>query len=185
MEEPDDLELVRRAQQGDERAFEVLIERNKNRVFGLIVRTITDRQRADDLAQEVFLRVYRGLPYFRGEAKFSTWLYRIVANLCHQAPESRGVREVPLDAPAGESGRPRLEFGVRDTAFTDLELRDRLQKALATLPSQHRLLVAGHYLEGVSYGDLAEMFDVPLGTVKTSLHRAKRRLRRVLETSLG
>jgi RNA polymerase sigma-70 factor (ECF subfamily) len=185
MAEPDDLELVRLAQQGDERAFEVLIERYKNRVFGLIVRTITDRQRADDLAQEVFLRVYRGLPYFRGEARFSTWLYRIVANLCHQAREARGVREVRLEAPAGESGRPQLEIGVRDTAFTDLELCDRLQKALATLPSQHRLLVAGHYLEGVSYEDLAEMFDVPLGTVKTSLHRAKRRLRQVLETSLG
>jgi RNA polymerase sigma-70 factor (ECF subfamily) len=185
MAEPDDLEMVRRAQQGDERAFEVLIERYKNRVFGLIVRTIADRQRADDLAQEVFIRIYRGLPYFRGEARFSTWLYRIVANLCHQAPQSGRVREVPLDAQAGESGHPRPELGARDTAFTDLELRDQLQKALATLPSQHRLLVAGHYLEGVSYEDLAEMFDVPLGTVKTTLHRAKRRLRRVLETSLG
>jgi RNA polymerase sigma-70 factor (ECF subfamily) len=185
MAEPDDLELVRRAQQGDERAFELLVERYKNRVFGLIVRTVADRQRADDLAQEVFLRVYRGLPYFRGEARFSTWLYRIVANLCHQAHEPHGFREVALDAPADDSDRPRFEPGTRDAAFTDLELRDRLQKALATLPSRYRLLVAGHYLEGVSYEELAETFHVPLGTVKTSLHRAKRRLRRVLETELG
>jgi RNA polymerase sigma-70 factor (ECF subfamily) len=92
---------------------------------------------------------------------------------------------VALDAPGGDSGRPQFEPGVRDTAFTDLELRDRLQKALATLPSHYRLLVAGHYLEGVSYEDLAEMFNLPLGTVKTFLHRAKRQLRRVLETELG
>lgn len=185
MAEPDDLELVRRAQQGDEHAFEILVDRYKNRVYGLIVRTIADRQRADDLAQQAFLRVYRGLPYFRGEARFSTWLYRIVANLCHQRPGPRGVQEVPLEAPADDSGRARLEPGVRDPAFSDLELRDRLEKALATLPTRYRLLVAGHYLEGVSYENLAEMFNVPLGTVKTSLHRAKRRLRHVLETDLG
>ncbi len=185
MAEPDDLELVRRAQQGDERAFELLVERYRNRVFGLIVRTIADRQRADDLAQEVFFRVYRGLPYFRGEARFSTWLYRIVANLCHQARAPQEFREVALDAPADGSNRPRFEPGTRDMAFTDLELRDRLEKAMATLPPRSRLLVAGHYLEGVSYEDLAEMFHLPLGTVKTSLHRAKRRLRLVLEAELG
>jgi RNA polymerase sigma-70 factor (ECF subfamily) len=185
MVEADDVELVRRARQGDGPAFEMLVERYKDRVFGLIVRTIADRQRADDLAQEVFLRVYRGLPYFRGEARFSTWLYRIVANLCHQPHGPGGVREIPLDARDDDSGRPKLELGSRDAAFGDLELRDRLQKALATLPANYRLLIAGHYLEGISYEDLAETLNVPLGTVKTHLHRAKQQLRRVLQAELG
>ena len=185
MVEADDLELVRRARQGEESAFELLVERYKNRVFGLIVRATGDRQRADDLAQEVFLRVYRGLPYFRGEARFSTWLYRIVANLCHQAREPRGVKEIALDAPADDGSRPRLELGARDAAFADLELHDRLMKALQRLPAHDRLLIAGHYLDGVGYQDLAEMLNVPLGTVKTHLYRAKQLLRRVLQGELG
>ena len=90
MAEPDDLDLVRRAQQGEAPAFEALVERYKHRVFGLIVRSIGDRQRAEDLAQDVFLRVHRGLPYFRGEARFSTWGYRSVANICAQEHSRRG-----------------------------------------------------------------------------------------------
>jgi RNA polymerase sigma-70 factor, ECF subfamily len=184
MAEPDDLDLVRRAQQGEEPAFEALVERYKHRVFGLIVRTIGDRQRAEDLAQDVFLRVHRGLPYFRGEARFSTWVYRIVANLCAQERSHRQVPELPLDAGGDQDGRPRCEPGRRDDAFTDLELRDRLDKALARLPAQYRLLVAGHYLRGIGYEDLAEMLNIPLGTVKTHLHRAKRQLRQLLQTEL-
>ncbi len=184
MAEPDDLELVRQAQQGKEPAFEALVERYKNRVFGLVVRTLGDRQAAEDLAQEAFLRIYRALPYFRREARFSTWVYRIVINLCRQEQQRRPLGEVPLDA-RSDDGRPRLELGMRDTAHAELELRDRLEKALARLPVNDRLLVAGHYLEGIAYEDLAEALNMPLGTVKTHLHRAKRRLREVLRTTLA
>ena len=184
MAEPDDLELVRQAQQGKEPAFEALVERYKNRVFGLIVRTLGDRQAADDLAQEVFLRIYRALPYFRGDARFSTWVYRIVVNLCYQARKQQPIREVPLDARADDNW-PRHELRARDTAVDDLEVRDRLEKALAELPVNYRLLIAGHYLEGIGYEDLAEAMKLPLGTVKTQLHRAKQRLRQVLQTRLA
>lgn len=185
MAELDDLDLVRRAQQGEEPAFEALVERYKHRVFGLIVRTVGDRQRAEDLAQDVFLRIHRGLPYFRGEARFSTWVYRIVANLCSQERSHRAAPELPLDAGGDRDGRPRFEPGTRDAAFSDIELRDRLDKALARLPANYRLLVAGHYLRGIAYEDLAEMLGIPLGTVKTHLHRAKQQLRHLLQTDLG
>src|ERR1700752_1085643 len=76
--------LVERCRSGDESAFQELVDRYKDLVFGLIARTIQDRSRAEDLSQEVFLRIHRGLPYFRGEARLSTWIYRIVANVCLQ-----------------------------------------------------------------------------------------------------
>jgi RNA polymerase sigma-70 factor, ECF subfamily len=177
--------LVRRAQQGEESAFTTLVERYKNRVFGLIGRSIPDRQRTEDLAQEVFLRIYRALPYFRGEARFSTWVYRIVVNLCVQEASRRPVFEVPFDVAGEDRGLPALQLPARDTTISDLELSDRLQKAMARLPPHYRLIIASHYLDGVGYEALAEALNMPLGTVKTHLHRAKRQLRRLLETELA
>src|ERR687887_1419779 len=84
MQAVDERELVERCRSGDENAFQELVERYKDLVFALIARTVQDRSRAEDLAQDVFLRVHRGLPYFRGEARLSTWIYRIVVNVCAQ-----------------------------------------------------------------------------------------------------
>src|SRR5712691_3888646 len=84
-------ELVERCRRGDEGAFQELVDRYKTLVFALIARTVQDRSRAEDLSQEVFLRIHRGLPYFRGEARLSTWIYRIVANLCAQPAVAAAV----------------------------------------------------------------------------------------------
>src|SRR5215469_12403698 len=84
MEAVNERELVERCRSGDERAFQDLVDRYKELVYALIARTVQDRTRAEDLAQDVFLRIHRGLPYFRGEARLSTWIYRIVANVCLQ-----------------------------------------------------------------------------------------------------
>ncbi|HSM91700.1 MAG TPA: RNA polymerase sigma factor, partial [Anaeromyxobacteraceae bacterium] len=130
--------------------------------------------------QEAFLKVHRGLPYFRGEARLSTWIYRIVANVCSQARAHRRP-EVPLDQPDAGSDRLVREPGQVDAAFSDLELRDRLEKAIARLPDNYRLLIAAHYLKGVQYDALAETLGIPVGTVKTHLHRAKKQLRELLE----
>lgn len=179
MEAVNERELVERCRSGDERAFQDLVDRYKNLVFALIARTVQDRSRAEDLAQDVFLRIHRGLPYFRGEARLSTWIYRIVANVClqgsgHQAPVSLDDRRADHQTRAS----------APDRQFGDLELKDRLEKAIARLPPNARLLVAAHYLEGVRYEDLAEALQLPLGTVKTQLYRAKQQLRRMLETDL-
>jgi RNA polymerase sigma-70 factor (ECF subfamily) len=172
MSDFDERALVERCRAGDDIAFSELVDRYKNLVYGMVWRMGADRSQADDLAQEVFLKVYRGLPYFRGEARLSTWIYRIVANVCTQARSGHGP-EVG-SAPAQEPGAP-------DAAFGDFELRDRLEKAIARLPENYRLLIAAHYLDGVQYESLAEALDIPLGTVKTHLYRAKRRLRELLE----
>jgi RNA polymerase sigma-70 factor (ECF subfamily) len=177
MSDFDERALIERCRKGDdERAFGELVDRYKDLVYGMVTRLSGDRSQVEDLAQDVFLKVHRGLPYFRGEARLSTWIYRIVANVCAQ---SRGRPRVEVSLEQGPD-RPALDPGAADTAFADLELRDRLEKAIAQLPEQYRFLIAAHHLNGVQYEALAEALDIPIGTVKTHLHRAKRRLRELL-----
>jgi RNA polymerase sigma-70 factor (ECF subfamily) len=184
MEPVHERELVDRCRREEPGAFEELVDHFKHLVFALIARTIADRSRAEDVAQEVFLRVHRGLPYFRGEARLSTWIFRIVVNVCsHErtVDHARGAAtQVSFDDPDSRLRAP----STVDRRFTDLELRDRLEKAIQQLPSQYRILIAGHYLQGLQYEDLADAMNLPLGTVKTQLHRAKRRLRELLEGEL-
>ncbi|OLC41060.1 MAG: hypothetical protein AUH43_25340 [Acidobacteria bacterium 13_1_40CM_65_14] len=183
MQAVNERELVERCRSGDEGAFQELIDRYKDLVFALIARTVQDRSRAEDLAQDVFLRIHRGLPYFRGEARLSTWIYRIVANVCVQE-QTRPRASVPSVSLDDERTSARVTPSAADRQFGDLELRDRLEKAIARLPPNYRLLIAAHYLDGVLYEDLAEALQLPLGTVKTQLFRAKQQLRRLLETEL-
>src|SRR4029077_20136214 len=100
MEDVHERELVERCRSGDERAFQELVDRYKDLVFALIARTVQDRSRAEDLPQDVFLRIHRGLPYFRGEARLATWIYRIVANVCVQE-HGRPPASAPLNANRG------------------------------------------------------------------------------------
>jgi RNA polymerase sigma-70 factor, ECF subfamily len=179
MDHGNESDLVERCRLGDEDAFQELVDRYKDLVFALIARTVPDRSRAEDIAQDVFLRIHRGLPYFRGEARLSTWIYRIVANVCLQ-DHTRGRPSVSLD----DDRHASLAPSGSDRQFGDLELRDRLEKAVARLPANYRLLIAAHYLKGVNYEDLADALQLPLGTVKTQLYRAKQQLRRLLETEL-
>jgi RNA polymerase sigma-70 factor (ECF subfamily) len=183
MAEPDDTELVRRCRAGDEAAFRELVDRYKDLVFALVVRTVPDRGVADDLAQDVFLRVHRGLPYFRGDSKLSTWIYRIAANVCAQHRLQRSPAVASIDE-RDERDRLVREPAAGDRAISDFELRERLEKAIARLAPLDRFLIAGHYLKGVQYEDLAQAVDLPLGTVKTHLFRARRRLRALLEGDL-
>jgi RNA polymerase sigma-70 factor (ECF subfamily) len=173
-------ELVERCRQGDEAAFRELVDQYKNMVFALIARSVPNRGRAEEVAQDVFLKVHRGLPYFRGESKLSTWIYRIVINaLSQERPE---LAASSLDEVGEGDGQPRHRPAADDRAFGDLVLRDRLQKAIERLPVQYQVLINGHYMKGMRYEELAAALDLPMGTVKTHLHRAKRQLRHLLET---
>src|SRR5436189_2769227 len=132
MEPVNERELVERCRRGDDGAFEELVDGYKNLVFALIARTVQDRTRAEDLAQDVFLRIHRGLPYFRGEARLSTWIFRIVVNVCTQ-DRTQMRSSVSLDDPGSRVPAP----AQIDRRFTDLELRDRLEKAIQQLPAQY------------------------------------------------
>jgi RNA polymerase sigma-70 factor (ECF subfamily) len=171
--------LVERCRQGDETAFRELVDQYKGLVFGLIARSVANRARAEELAQDVFLKVHKGLPYFRGEAKLSTWIYRIVINVL--SAERADLAVASLDD-VDDDARPKFQPAADDPSFGELVLKDRLQKAIEQLPVAYQVLINGHYLKGMKYEDLAEALDMPMGTVKTHLHRAKRRLRHLLET---
>jgi RNA polymerase sigma-70 factor, ECF subfamily len=178
----DDDVLIQRCRGGDEGAFGELVAKYQHLVYGLIYRLVdqrADRTQAEDLAQDVFLRIHRGLPHFRGEARLSTWIYRIVQHVCF---ETRGRQRPSVSLDQHFDDRRPMEVGGPDNAFADLELRDRLEKAMAKLPDQYRFLIAAHYLRGVQYEALAESLNIPLGTIKTHLYRAKRRLRELLDT---
>ena len=179
MEESGDQALVELCRSGSDAAFRQLVDRHKSLVYGVILRTVADRSSVDDLAQEVFLRVYKGLPAFRGESSLSTWLFRITRNVCAEVRDQRQFLR-SLDS-VEDDKQPRIKLGTPDRAFSDLELRDRLDKALAQLPSAVRFMVSAHYLGGQKYEDLAQALDLPIGTLKAHLHRAKRRLRTLLE----
>jgi RNA polymerase sigma-70 factor, ECF subfamily len=168
--------LIERCREGDEHAFRELVERYKGLVFALVARSIKDPGRAEEVAQDVFVRVYRGLPSFRGEARVATWIYRIVVNVL------MAERRLPITEPLEGSGEVAREFGAADRQFEELTLRDRMEKALQRLPVHYQVLVNGHYLKGMQYEELAAALNLPLGTVKTHLHRAKRHLRHLLET---
>lgn len=177
LSELDDGELVTRiVDAGDDAAFAELVRRHEGRVRGLLMRlTHGDRTLADDLGQEVFLRAYRGLAGFEGRARFSTWLYRIAYNVyLNHRNRAKQLVSLPEDyervaaAPEGEQS-PGL-----------YDIRNDLRAAIATLPERYRAVVVLYYLEDVSYPEIAEMLEMPLGTVKTHLHRARKELRAAL-----
>ena len=168
-----DEDLVARAGQVQgEKAFAELLRRHQGKVRGLLLRLAGDRTLADDLAQEVFLRAYRGLAGFEGRARFSTWLYRIAYNvyLNHRTR----VRELAALPEGFESGAMAPETSL---SANRSDLRRDLDVAIGALPDRYRAVVMLYYLEDVSYPEIAEILDLPLGTVKTHLHRAKRILR--------
>jgi RNA polymerase sigma-70 factor, ECF subfamily len=176
-----DRELVERWRGGDERAFQDLVDRHKDLVYALIHRAVADQSRAEALAQEVFLRVYRGLPYFRGEASVATWIYRIVAHAFIEEAVRRPARVTNGAGEHGDAGRLPASRQAGDQGQSDVEWRRRLEQAIARLPAPARLLVAAHGLAGIPTDDLVEALQLA-GTSQSQVQRAKRQLRRLLDT---
>ncbi len=168
---------VRLLRRGDERAFARLMRDHQDRVFELLFRMLGDREEALDVSQEVFVAVHDALPGFRGESHLSTWIYRVAKNHClnrlkylarrerHRATELSLVPEGVLEERA-PSRRP-------DEDIVERERRDLVQRAIAELEEEQRLLVVLRDLEGLSYHDVAAVTELPEGTVKSRLHRAR------------
>jgi RNA polymerase sigma-70 factor (ECF subfamily) len=169
-----DTELVAQARQGDEVAFEQLVLKHQRYVFNLAYRVLGDYTEAEDMTQEAFVRVWRGLSGFRGQARFTTWLYRIVHNLClNRLPglQRELLQTEPLEEVLADPGpSPADLFAVREQmAFLHAQL-DRL-------PEKYRLVLTLRYLQHLSYDEIAAALEMPMGTVKTHIHRARRLLR--------
>ena len=173
----DDAELLERLRAGSDQAFVQLVDQYKTMVLNIAVRMTGNSDVADDLAQEVFLRVWKGLPAFRGECKLSTWIYRITLNLCIAESKSARSRSqhVDVDDPASEA---LLAFRPGEHAISEeVVLKARLGPLIAKMPEQYRTAITLYYLKGFSYLEIADVMNVPMGTVKSYLFRGKAWLR--------
>jgi RNA polymerase sigma-70 factor (ECF subfamily) len=171
--------LVARARAGDAAAFEALVRLHAELAYNLALRALGDPAEAEDVAQEAFVRAWRAMPRFREEARFGTWLYRIVTNLCYDRLPRLKQELAALDIDEAESLAD--ERPSADTSLLDAELRARLHAAIDELPAGYRLLITLRHVHGLRYDEIATAAGMPLGTVKTGIHRARRRLREALE----
>jgi RNA polymerase sigma-70 factor, ECF subfamily len=180
----DDRELVERCQQGDVAAFEPLVEKYRQRVWRLAVNVLRDREEAWDVAQEAFVRAWQALPSFRGQSAFYTWLFRIVMNVASDRLRQRGAsgRAFGTERVTEEEFERVMvdQDPAPDTEAVRTEERERIERALGALPEHHRTIIMLSDLQGLSYKEIAEVLDIPMGTVMSRLHNARKRLRDVL-----
>jgi RNA polymerase sigma-70 factor (ECF subfamily) len=181
----DDRTLVERCQAGDLTAFEPLVEKYRQRVWRLAHNVLRDREEAWDVAQEAFIRAYQALPGFRGQSAFYTWLFRIVMNVAADRARARAARGRAFGTervPEEDWDRAMADTSTMapDAAAARTEERARIQRALDTLPEHHRTIIMLSDLEGLSYREIAEVLSIPMGTVMSRLHNARKRLRDAL-----
>lgn len=188
---PSDVELVRRFKAGDRRAYAEIVRRYQHRVYTLCLRWIGDERTAEDVAQDVFLALFRSLDEFRGDAQLSTWIYRVAVNHCKNRRLYQKRRATERHEPL--EGNPRDDEPAREIAHpgpgTDAPLftteAERLVRAaLEQLDDETRSIIVMRDVEDLSYEEIADILDLPRGTVKSRLHRARAELARVLSRSL-
>jgi len=167
--------LVERARGGDTEAFRALVEKYQDRVFALARRMVGDREEAEEVAQDAFLRAWRALPRFRADARFSTWLYRIAYRRACDAAASLGGRR------HRERGLEMAESIADPAPAAGPSGGEELERLVASLPEAQRAAITLFYYQDRSLGEVARILGLPEGTVKTHLHRARAALRRALQ----
>jgi len=186
--------LVRRAQAGDQQALSALVQSQQTYVYSIAMSLMRNPADAADMTQEAFVRLLRSLGTYRAETKFTTWLYRLVTNICLDGLRRRGrpieSLDEPASTPAGEDAPTAGERLADNDRWThpeqELELREsaaEVRAALDELPAAQRLALTLHYFEDMRYEDIAETMHVPLNTVKSHIRRGKERLALVLSNS--
>lgn len=180
--EPNETELLRRAQKGDPQAFGALVERYQRRVVGVAFAVVHNQDDALELAQETFVRAFENLSKFESRSSFSTWLYRIAANLAIDFRRREG-RHTILRGEDAENEIQRLP-STRGDSFVEAsrsELSERISGALKELTPEHRAVILLREVEGLSYDEISEVLQVPRGTVMSRLHYARGHLRGILK----
>lgn len=182
-----DQEVVARALDGSERAYRELLRRYEKPVFSLIYRMVRDREKAEDLAQESFVKALNALASYRPEYKFSSWIFKIANNTAIDALRKREIDTTSLFG-SGHAEGPRdgmLQIGDdAETPLAEVEARELggiIEVAVARLRPEYRSCILLRYVEGLAYEEIAQALDLPLGTVKTYIHRARNELKDALE----
>lgn len=180
---PDLKEAIRLAQQGDAAAFETIYQMHSRRVYSLCLRMVSDPVEAEDLTQEAFLQLFRKIHTFRGESAFSSWLHRLTANIVLMRFRKKRPVAVSLDEltrPDNEKERPTLELGSPDLRLAGLFDRVNLHAALEQLPRGYKHMFLLHDVHGYEHNEIATMLGCSVGNSKSQLHKARKRLRELL-----
>lgn len=185
-----DKQLVARVQRGDDRAFDLLVLKYQHKILGLISRYIQDADEMQDVAQEAFIKAYRALPGFRGESAFYTWLYRIAINTAKNHIVARSRRppgsDVEVeDAEYYDGGSALRDMENPENALFGEELKAVVEAAIADLPEDLRTAVTLREFDGLSYEDIADVMDCPVGTVRSRIFRAREAIDAKVGVQLG
>lgn len=189
IQDDNDQQLVQRVQQGDKAAFDLLVRKYQHRVLKLVSRFVNDAAEAEDVAQEAFLKAYRALPAFRGDSAFYTWLYRIAINTAKNTLVSNRRRPVDFDLDLQDPEQHDRQALLKDAdtpegvLLTD-EIRGVVERALEQLPDDLRTAIVLRELEGLSYEEIAEAMDCPVGTVRSRIFRAREAIDKKLKPLL-
>lgn len=176
---------IREVLKGDQNAYGEIVELYKDKVFQLCYRMLGNRHEAEDIAQEAFIRAYVNIARFNMELKFSTWIYRIATNLCIDRIRKKKP-DFYLDAEvSGTDGltmysQVAAETNLPEEDLESIELQEAIQRAISKLPEKYRTVIVLKYIEELSLNEISEILDMPLGTVKTRIHRGRESLRQQL-----
>jgi RNA polymerase sigma-70 factor (ECF subfamily) len=189
-QDDNDLQLVARVQKGDKSAFDLLVLKYQHRVLKLVSRFVSDAAEAQDVAQEAFLKAYRALPSFRGDSAFYTWLYRIAINTAKNALVSNRRRPVDFDLDLQDPEQYDRNAKLKDVdtpegVLLTEEIREVVERAMQQLPEDLRTAIVLREIEGMSYEEIAEAMDCPVGTVRSRIFRAREAIDKRLQPLLG
>jgi len=177
-------EAIRRAQQGDAEAFECIYRLHNRRVYALCLRMVGNTAEAEDLTQEAFLQLFRKIGTFRGESAFSTWLHRLAVNIVLMRLRKKTLAETSLEEttdPDEEAGGPRKDIGGPDLRLTGSVDRVNLERAVEQLPPGYRSIFVLHDVQGYEHNEIAAIMNCSIGNSKSQLHKARMRLRELLQ----
>ena len=188
MQQASDWDLVARAQKGDLDAFTLIVNQYKMRLFGYILRMIHSREDAEDILQEVFLRVYSSLARYSPQYQFSTWIYRIAQNLCIDHLRRRKLSTFSVDEKFGSEEELTLELPDEsmspESIFESNAVKQEVEEAIYELPVKYRSVIILRHIQDLSYEEISQIMDMPVNTVKTHIFRARRILRRRLQDAI-
>lgn len=179
-----DNQIIDEIRRGDARKYALLIDRHKDKAFTLAVRITGDRAEAEELVQDAFLRAYRNLEQFRGDARFSTWLYRIVYNVCMTRVSRRKPHAHTVSVDESLVDIADHDEPGADERLEDEEVQRMLVEEIQHLPEHYRTAITLFYLQEMSYEEMTDVLTLPLGTVKTNLFRGRNLLRQRVRARL-
>ena len=176
--EPTDKKLVKRVQKGDKGAFDLLVLKYQHKIVNLVMRYVRDPEQALDITQEAFIKAYRALPRFRGDSAFYTWLYRIAVNTAKNYLAAQRRRPMDIELDMQDPDQYGLHAKLKETDTPEAialsqEMQDTLERAIEALPDDLRTAIILRELDGMSYEEIAQTMDCPVGTVRSRIFRAR------------